>query len=68
MARIGKKIELSDADFQELLTRSRSQRLDYRFVLRAKIILFCAESNAIDVKKTRFKNSFFRIKLSVNKS
>lgn len=48
MARIGQKIELSDADRQELLTRSRSQRLDFRYVLRAKIILLCAENKTYD--------------------
>ena len=48
MARIGQKIELSKSDHQELITRSRSQRLDYRFVLRAKIILLCAENKTYD--------------------
>ncbi|MCK5148012.1 IS630 family transposase [bacterium] len=48
MARIGQKIQLSDTDYQELLTRSRSQCLDYRFVLRAKIILLCVENKTYD--------------------
>ena len=48
MARIGQKIKLSDTDHQELVTRSRSQRLDYRFVLRAKIILLCTENKTYD--------------------
>ncbi len=48
MARIGQKIKLSDTDHQELLTRSRSQYLDYRFVLRAKIFLLCVENKTYD--------------------
>ena len=48
MAKIGQKIRLSNADYQELLTRSRSHRLDYRHVLRAKIILLCAEDKTYD--------------------
>lgn len=48
MARKGQKIELSDMDYQELLIRSRSQRLDHRLVIRAKIILLCSEGKTYD--------------------
>ena len=48
MARIGRKIELTESDRVELLPRSRSQRLSHRFVVRAKIILFCAEEKTYD--------------------
>ena len=48
MARTGKKIILSEPDRQELLTRSRSQRLDHRSVIRAKTILLCAEEKSYD--------------------
>lgn len=48
MARIGSQIVLSDDERKELLLRSRSISLDYRTVLRAKIILFCAEGKSYD--------------------
>ena len=48
MARIAQKIKLSDSDYQELLTWSRSHRLDHRFVIRAKIILLCAAEKSYE--------------------
>jgi transposase len=42
MASIG-KIILTDQEKQELLVWSRAQKLDYRYVLRSKIILMSAE-------------------------
>ncbi len=48
MARIARQIKLLDSDYQELLTRSRSHRLDHRFVIRAKIILLCAAEKSYD--------------------
>ena len=46
MGRIGQKITLSDLDYQELLTRSKAHSLDHRLVIRAKIILLCAEEKS----------------------
>jgi len=43
MGRIGQKIDLSDSDKQELLVMSRSNKLEHRYVLRAKIILNSSE-------------------------
>jgi hypothetical protein len=43
MARIGKPIELTVAEKEDLLTMSRSLKLERRYVDRAEIIfLFCA--------------------------
>ena len=48
MPRIGQKIHLTESDHDELLVRSRSLKLDYRFVIRAKIILLCAQGKTYD--------------------
>jgi transposase len=42
MASIG-KIILTEEEYQELLTWSRSHKMDFRYVLRSKIILMSAE-------------------------
>lgn len=42
MARIGKKITLTSKEKKELTMISRSMKVEYRYVLRAKIILQCA--------------------------
>ena len=53
MGRIGQQITLSDLDYQELLTRSKAHSLDHRLVIRAKIILFCAEGKSYkEIKDT----------------
>ena len=46
MGRIGQQITLSDFDYQELYTRSKAHSLDHRLVIRAKIILLCAEGKS----------------------
>ena len=55
MARIGKQIVLSEEESKELLLRSRSISLDYRRVLRAKIILFCSEGKSYDEIKSELR-------------
>lgn len=47
MARRGKKIELSNEEKSELMTMSRSMSLEYRYVLRAKIILQWSEDKTL---------------------
>jgi transposase len=46
MGRIGQKISLNDSDKQELLVMSRSNKLEHRYVQRAKIILLSDESKS----------------------
>lgn len=48
MARIGQKIELTMEENQELLTMSRSHKLEKRYVDRAMIILHSAEGKSLD--------------------
>lgn len=48
MARIGQKIELTMDERQELLTMSRSHKLEKRYVERAMIILHSAENKSFD--------------------
>ena len=48
MARIGKPIHLSAEENQELLTMSRSHKLEKRYVDRAMIILYSAEGRSLD--------------------
>ncbi len=55
MARKSKEIRITEQQKQELLIWSRSQKLDYRYVLRSKIILFSLEDNTVEaiVKQTQ---------------
>jgi len=48
MARIGKPIDLSEEEKQELLTMSRSHKLQKRYVERALIILHSAEGKSFE--------------------
>jgi len=48
MARPAQQITLSDSEKSELLTLSRSQALQYRYVIRAKIILEWSEGKTLD--------------------
>lgn len=48
MARIGQPIELTMEERQELLTMSRSLKLEKRYVDRAQIILHSAEGKSLD--------------------
>ncbi len=48
MARIGQKIQLSMEERQELLTMSRSHKLEKRYVERAMIILHSADDRSFD--------------------
>lgn len=48
MARIGKPIQLSMEERQELLTMSRSHKLEKRYVERAEIILYSDQGMSID--------------------
>ena len=48
MARIGQQIQLSMEEKQELLTMSRSHKLEKRYVERAMIILYSAEGRSLD--------------------
>ncbi|MCK5371748.1 MAG: helix-turn-helix domain-containing protein, partial [Cyclobacteriaceae bacterium] len=48
MARIGQPIHLSAEENQELLTMSRSHKLEKRYVDRAMIILHSAEGKSLD--------------------
>lgn len=48
MARIGQPITLNDTERQELLTMSRSQKLERRYVERAQIILYSSEGKNLD--------------------
>lgn len=48
MARKGQPIELTMEDKQELLTMSRSHKLERRYVERAMIILHSAEGKSLD--------------------
>jgi len=51
------KIILTDEEEQELLTWSRSQKMDFRYVLRSKIILMSAE-------KKKYKRIMRELKIS----
>jgi len=52
MARIGQIISLNDSERQELLLMSRSNRLEHRYVQRAKIILLSAENKSyVEIQK-----------------
>ena len=53
MARIG-KLDVSEVDNKELLVRSRSVKLAGRDILRAKIILACAEGKSYDAIQEEF--------------
>ena len=48
MARIGQPIQLTMEEKQELLTMSRSHKLEKRYVERAMIILHSAEGRSLD--------------------
>lgn len=48
MARIGQKIQLTMEEKQELLTMSRSHKLEKRYVDRAMIILYSGEGKTLD--------------------
>jgi transposase len=48
MARIGQPITLTMEEKQELLTMSRSHKLEKRYVERALIILLSAECKSLD--------------------
>jgi transposase len=48
MARIGKILELTEEDFKELTLMSRSNKLDYRYVIRSRIILKLFEGKNYD--------------------
>ena len=48
MARIGQQIQLSMEEKLELLTMSRSHKLEKRYVERAKIILYSEEGKTLD--------------------
>jgi hypothetical protein len=48
MARIGQKIQLTMEEKQELLTMSRSHKLEKRYVDRATIILYSGEGKSLD--------------------
>jgi transposase len=48
MARIGQKIQLTMEEKQELLTMSRSHKLEKRYVDRATIILYSSEGKSLD--------------------
>ena len=48
MARIGHKIQLTMEEKQELLTMSRSHKLEKRYVERAMIILYSEEGKSLD--------------------
>lgn len=48
MARPAQQITLSDSEKSELLTWSRSQALEHRYVVRAKIILEWSEGKTLD--------------------
>lgn len=48
MARIGQPITLSDTERHELLTVSRSHKLEKRYVERAQIILYSSEGKNLD--------------------
>lgn len=48
MARIGKPLELTEEDFNELTIMSRSNKLDYRYVIRSRIILKLYEGKSYD--------------------
>ncbi len=48
MARIGQKIQLTMEETQELLTMSRSHKLEKRYVDRSTIILYSSEGKSLD--------------------
>lgn len=48
MARIGRQIQLTIEEKQELLTMSRSHKLEKRYVERAMIILYSSEGRSFD--------------------
>lgn len=48
MARIGRKIQLSMEEKQELLTMSRSHKLEKRYAERAMIILYSSDGKTLD--------------------
>lgn len=57
---MGRKIQnliLNKADKPELLTMSRSGSLDYRYVIRSKIILMCSENKSFDQIQEHLKVS-----------
>jgi len=64
MARLGQKIVLKDQDHQELLTMSRSTSIDYRYVIRSRIILLSHDGVNYDAIQSELKIS----KLYVGKS
>lgn len=49
MARQSKEIRITEQQKQELLIWSRSQKLDYRYVLRSKIILYSLEGKTVEL-------------------
>ena len=53
MGRKALEIKLTEAQKIELLTRSRARSLDYRYVVRSKIILMCAEDKSYDEIKSQ---------------
>ena len=48
MARIGKPLKISPEDFGELTSMSRSTKLDYRYVIRSRVILNLYEGKSYD--------------------
>jgi len=57
MARKGIKITLSNDEKNELKTMSRSMVLEYRYVLRAKIILQWSENKTLSESEVLLKVS-----------
>lgn len=57
MARLGQKIVLKDQDHQELLTMSRSTSIDYRYVIRSRIILLSHDGVNYDAIQSELKIS-----------
>lgn len=55
MARIGRKIELSEGDYNTLLVTSRAHSADHRAVVRSKIILMLHEGHSYDSIKAELK-------------
>ena len=55
MARIGRKISLSDEDLVTLVATSRAHSADYRAVVRSKIILMLNDGHSYDSIKAELK-------------
>ena len=57
MARPAQKVTLSDSEESELITLSRSQAVEYRYVIRAKIILEWSEGKTLDESESSLSAS-----------